>query len=186
MTVDLPKFKAELTGDEVLPEHLLKGKRAYLQWATMGGTLQAESVFCYEDLSDLDRQRWVFFAKAYGDPTHDHSFAVKTPTDVANYPELVGSRPIDLFDYDNLLHPTDSTDAFYELWVQQQQAKLRQHWWQFSRPTEVDTSRQRYEQQLTDYRKVATAAPYFALKKGDTIADHINAQDDARRMKEQQ
>lgn len=154
----LPNLRTKLLGDELLPEHLLKGKRAYEQWATAGGTVAVEEVFPYDDLSDLDRQRWVFFAKAYGDPRHDHNFRVKSPQDVERYPGLVNAPALSLFEYDEAVNPMPSSplpvdELFYRLWVDQQKAKVRAHWWQWRRPTTVDISRLRFRQELSDYRK---------------------------------
>lgn len=150
MTI-LPTLRTKLLGDEVLPIHLLKGKRAYEQWATAGGTVAVEEVFPYDDLSDLDRQRWVFFAKAYGDPAHDHSFAVPAPKDVRNYPEAaqITTRP-ELWDYLSEVPGHVSSPWFipYPQWVDERMATRRQHWWQFNRPKTVDPSKEAWKRDI--------------------------------------
>lgn len=141
----LPAFKAELTSDDDLPERLLKGKRLYEHWASIGGTLK--DFFPYDELSDYDRQRWVFFAKAIGE--RQHQFFQRPHPDVEKYGQG-RTQQVDIYDWDEITHTTRSTaaDVFYGLWVAQQRDQVRTHWWQFSRPTEVDTSRERFEQEL--------------------------------------
>jgi IS1 family transposase len=133
-----------------------KGKRLYELWLYSGQTHTVATE--WESLPSAEQARWIWLAKARPDPQHQHH--VEPPRDVQHYPEatLVPRRP-EMWDYDTRdVYPyarANATDAFYTIWVEMRQARLRKHWWQFTRPTTIDTSRKLFDQQVKSYLKVA-------------------------------
>ena len=149
------------------------GEKLYLNWATCGGTFTSPIPF--DDLPEQDRQRWLFAAKAWGEPKHHH--LIPTPDDVlrsggeSHLRTQVEPPPdppqLDCFEYDAVLtaqgvdhlgrkiatpggRPIPSGAMNYAEWVAHWQDRLSwSHWWwrPWSRPT-LDLSDQGYREYL--------------------------------------
>lgn len=156
-----------------------RGKKLYQLWLTSGQTFPPGNYTPWEKLDNAQQGRWIYLSKRMGDPQHQHQ--VQVPSDVQRFLAATTiTEPVDMWKYDEALNPTpedahtfvadlaspkkkapeptvDFVDTLYCIWVQSRLSRTRQHWWQFTRPLVVDTSRDTFDQLVLDHQTKATA-----------------------------